>query len=100
MPQPADERVPQHAEPAQQVELLEDEADTRPDPTQALARGPRDGLPVHLDLARRGRDEAVQAAQETRLPGATGSDQRHELPCGDLQIDVPESHGAPWIHLL
>jgi hypothetical protein len=92
-------RVLEHGEPAQEVELLEDEADAGPDAPEGLGRGAGHRLPADLYLARGRRHEPVQAAQQRGLPRPARADQGHELAARDVEIDAVQRPGAARVVL-
>jgi hypothetical protein len=61
-----------------------------PDPEldRVLRRRDRHRLPVHQDLARVGRVEAVEDAHQRRLAGAVLAEQGMDLPAPQIEIDV------------
>ena len=60
-----------------------------------VAAGPVDQLAVDANLALLGRMGAQDGPQQGRLPAAAGPDHRHDLPGGDLQVDVVQDPVRP-----
>src|SRR5262249_46530097 len=54
----------------------------------------RHAMPEHTHAAAILMDQAQEYAYRCGFPGAVGADQSHDLPCGNLQIDVVEREVA------
>ena len=89
-PDPAErarQHVLHHREPADQPELLEYEPDAAAQLAHLAAAGARDLAAEHLDRARRGRDEAVERAQQRGLARPGCAEDGEHLPGGHRQVD-------------
>ena len=78
----------------EQVELLEDHPDLRPQPVERLPC-PADGLPVEAHLAFVDRLQPVDAAQHRRLARARRSGDDHDLTAVDRQVDPVQHDVVP-----
>src|SRR5690606_5681184 len=75
-PQPSREHVLHHAQPVDQVEVLEDHADGATHVAQGCALQRGDLRPVERDRARCRLDQPVDAPQQGALTSARGADYR------------------------
>ena len=96
---PSDEDVVQDAQAPEQIELLEDEADARPDPAEVLGDGSADPRVPDPDLTRRRRHQAVETAQKGGLPRPAGPDEGDHLAVADVQVYAVEPNGVAGINL-
>ncbi|MCH7493721.1 glucose-6-phosphate dehydrogenase (NADP(+)) [bacterium] len=91
--QEAGEDVLEDREAALEVVVLEHEAYLRARPAQSGGGKRGHLLPGEHHLARRGLHEAVYTAQESALPGAARSHDRHELPLLRREVQAGEGRG-------
>ena len=70
--EPSDEDVVQDAQAPEQIELLEDEADARPDPAEVLGDGPADPRVPDPDLTRRRVTRPLRQRRKVDFPAPLG----------------------------
>src|SRR5215510_2844868 len=87
------------AQPANEVELLEDHGDLAPRRAEIAPAETTDVASVDLDHAPIGSDEPGEAAEERRLARAARTQNTDELAWRNLEGDVPERFHAAGIRL-
>src|SRR3990170_5233674 len=79
--------------------MLEYHAESAADTAHLIRRGSSDVLAVPEDLALRGLDQPIDAAQQGGLAGTAQADDRQQLPVWHLKADSVECLDAPTVDL-